>query len=153
MKRILVVADVPELRRDIVSAISDPDREIVELQSGRMVRESVFEESPSLVILDSQIGSMGAFAVTQDLHLDEFDGTQGHIPVLILLDRRADAWQARNFGAEGFIVKPLDPIRIRKAVREILAGKTWFDPTYAPEPHVALAPGAQALPGLAGVAN
>ena len=35
-----------------------------------------------------------------------------HVPVLMLLDRVADVHLARRSGAEGWIVKPLDPLRL-----------------------------------------
>jgi hypothetical protein len=41
---------------------------------------------------------------------------------------------ARRSGAEGWILKPLDPIRLRKAVTSLLAGATWHDTSFAPDP-------------------
>ncbi len=44
--------------------------------------------------------------------------------VLMLLDRRADVFLARRSGAEGFLVKPLDPQRVRAAVRALSVAKS-----------------------------
>ena len=53
-------------------------------------------------------------------------------PVLMLLDRRPDVFLARRSGAEGFVVKPLDPQRVRRAVRALLRGETFEDDAWKP---------------------
>ncbi len=54
--------------------------------------------------------------------------------VLILLDRRADVFLARRCQADGWLLKPLDPIRLRRAVKALLAGGTYQDSSYLPQP-------------------
>ena len=51
----------------------------------------------------------------------------------MLLDRRADVFLARRSSAEGWVVKPLDPVRLAKAVTAVLAGGTYEDDTFRPE--------------------
>jgi DNA-binding NarL/FixJ family response regulator len=55
-------------------------------------------------------------------------------PVLLVLDRRPDVFMARRSGAEGWILKPLDPIRLGKAVAALLGGGTWHDTSFTPDP-------------------
>jgi DNA-binding NarL/FixJ family response regulator len=50
----------------------------------------------------------------------------------MLLDRRPDVFLARRSGAEGWLVKPLDPIRLRRAVASLLDGGTYEDESYRP---------------------
>ena len=78
-------------------------------------------------IFDLQIGSMGGMAVTMALRLDESSGRLPHVPVLMLLDRVADVHLARRSGADGWLVKPLDPLRLRRAVRAVLDGGTYHE--------------------------
>jgi hypothetical protein len=52
----------------------------------------------------------------------------------MLLDRRADVFLARRSKAEGWLLKPLDPIRLRRAAQTLLGGGTYFDTSYIPEP-------------------
>ena len=52
----------------------------------------------------------------------------------MLLDRRADVFMAKRSEAEGFLVKPLDPIRIRRATTALLAGETYHDESFQPVP-------------------
>jgi DNA-binding NarL/FixJ family response regulator len=92
----------------------------------------VADEIPDLVVVDLQMGNMGGMAVCLELRLEESYGKLGHIPVLMLLDRRADVFLARRSGAEGWVVKPLDPIRLRRAVGSLLDGGTYFDESYQP---------------------
>ncbi len=71
-------------------------------------------------------------AVCLDLRLEEGGGRLGHVPVLMLLDRRPDVFLAKRSGAEGWLIKPLDSIRLRKAARALLAGGEYHDPTGRP---------------------
>ena len=102
--------------------LEGPDLLIEEVASGPDVLTRVREGDIDLAILDMQMGSMGAMAVCMDLrHLESY-GAAEPVAVLMLLDRRPDVFLARRSGAEGFIVKPLDPQRVRAAVRAWLAG-------------------------------
>jgi DNA-binding response OmpR family regulator len=97
-----------------------------------LVLPAVKAHKPDLVILDMQIGNMGAMAVCMDLRLEESVDRLDYVPVLFLLDRRADVFLARRAGADGWVVKPIDPIRMRKAIRALLDGETYEDPSYRP---------------------
>ena len=61
------------------------------------------------MIADLQIGSMGGVAVTMALRLDASSAALPAVPVLLLLDRVADVHLAKRCGADGWLVKPLDP--------------------------------------------
>jgi DNA-binding NarL/FixJ family response regulator len=61
------------------------------------------------------------------LRLDESSGLLPHVPVLMLLDRRADLFLAQRSGAEGWLIKPLDALRLRRAVRAIAGGETYTE--------------------------
>ena len=86
------------------------------------------------MIVDLQMGNMGGVAVCLDLRLEESYGDLPHVPVLMLLDRRADVFLARRSEAEGWIVKPLDPIRIRRAAKALIEGGTFHDESFRPVP-------------------
>ena len=65
---------------------------------------------------------MGAIAICAELRNLESYGASGHATVLLLLDRRPDVFLARRASAEGFCVKPLEPAKLRRAVRALLDG-------------------------------
>ena len=67
------------------------------------------------------------------LRLDASSGRLPHVPVLMLLDRVADVFLARRSGADGWIVKPLDPLRLRRAVRAVVAGGAYHEGLPTPD--------------------
>jgi CheY-like chemotaxis protein len=131
---IVVASDAAYLRREIAAVADGRDVEIVEVESGPDVVSQVRESPPDLVVVDMQMGNMGGMAVCLELRLQESYGDLPHIPVLMLLDRRPDVHLARRSGAEGWLVKPLDPLRLRRAIRAILDGGEYFDDSYQPVP-------------------
>jgi CheY-like chemotaxis protein len=146
--RILVASDAPSVRREIASVTSGPGVEIVEAISGPEVVRMVLDDPPDLVIVDLQMGNMGGMAVCLELRLDESYLDIPHVPVLMLLDRRPDVFLARRSGAEGWLVKPLDPLRVRRATRALLDGGTFHDESYLPVP--VLVGSEPSLPGTRG---
>ena len=109
-----------------------PDIEVREARSGPAVMAAVAESLPDLVVVDLQMGNMGGMAVCLELRLEASYDKLEHVPVLMLLDRRADVFLARRSGAEGWVVKPLDPIRLRRAITTLLDGGTYYDESYQP---------------------
>jgi CheY-like chemotaxis protein len=131
---IVVASDAPSVRRVIVAVLETPDTDIWEVASGPEALAAVADEPPDLVIVDLQMGSMGGMAVCLELRLEASYGNLPHVPVLMLLDRRPDVFLAKRSGAEGWLVKPLDPLRLRRATAALLGGGTYFDDSYQPVP-------------------
>ncbi len=107
--------------------LEGPEIEIEEAASGPEVLEMVREGGIDLVVTDLQIGAMGGMAICLELRHDESYLQGEPVAVLMLLDRRADVFLARRAGADGFLVKPLDPQRVRAAVRALLSGEEYDD--------------------------
>ena len=103
------------------------------MTNGRLVAPAVAERTPDIAILDMQVGSMGGMAITMDLRLDHSSGALPNVPILMLLDREADVHMARRSGANGWIIKPLDALRLRKAVNAIVAGGCYAEDIPVPE--------------------
>jgi two-component system nitrate/nitrite response regulator NarL len=108
-------------------------------RSGHAVVPAAARRTPDLAVLDLQLGNMGGMAVCMSLRLDESGGRLPHIKVLILLDRAADLHLARRAGADGWLLKPLDPVRLSHAARRILRGDHVYEglpagmPAHAPD--------------------
>jgi DNA-binding response OmpR family regulator len=134
MPRVLIAADGPWVRDEIASVLAGEDVEIRDVSSGADVLPTVSAWNPDLVVLDFQIGNMGGMATCLELRLEESAGRLRHVPVLMLIDRRPDVFLARRAGTDGWLIKPLDPIRIRKAAYELLVGRTYFDDSFQPQP-------------------
>jgi DNA-binding response OmpR family regulator len=131
---ILIATDSAAVYDEIRSMVAAPDTSTRWLRRGEDVREEMNVRPADLAILDSQIGTMGGIAVALDLRLEADAGRSEARPALLVLDRRPDVFMARRSRAEGWILKPLDPIRLRKAVAALLAGGTWHDTSFLPDP-------------------
>jgi DNA-binding response OmpR family regulator len=129
---ILIATDADWVVAELRAAVEGPDTTVRSVRSGEAVPAALRSQVPDLVVLDLQIGNMGGMATCVHLHLEAEAGRLPSVPVLMLLDRRPDVFLARRSGADGFVVKPLDAIRLRKAVTRLLAGDTYEDPTGAP---------------------
>ena len=123
----LIAADATSVIEEVVAALEGPDLALHTVRAGIDVLPAVLELDPDLVVLDLQIGNMGGMAACMNLRLEEGAGRLDHVPVLMLLDRRADVFLAKRSGAEGWLVKPLDPIRLRRAAKALLGGGTYHD--------------------------
>ncbi|HEX7277476.1 MAG TPA: response regulator [Acidimicrobiales bacterium] len=132
MADVLVVSDSAKVRAEVISALFDPTTSVRELTRGKEVRDSVAAQAPDLVVIDQQVGKMGGMATCMDLRLEESGGRSDHVPVLLLLDRRADVFLARRAGADGWVVKPLDSIRLARAMQTLLDGGIYHDEAYRP---------------------
>jgi DNA-binding response OmpR family regulator len=119
---ILIATDADWVVNEVKAALESPSTSFQVLSNGRHVARAVRERTPDIAILDMQVGTMGGMAITMDLRLDQSSGALPKVPILMLLDRVADIHMARRSGADGWTIKPLDALRLRKAVREIAAG-------------------------------
>ena len=125
--RILLATDADWLVDEVTGALGGDDVSFTVCREGRVVAAQVAARVPDIGIFDLQIGSMGGIAVTMSLRLDESSGVLPHVPVLMLLDRRADVHLARRSGAEGWLVKPLDSLRLKRAVTALLDGRPYTE--------------------------
>ncbi|MGI8491886.1 MAG: response regulator [Acidimicrobiales bacterium] len=134
MPDLLVATDSEAVFQELRSVLDAPGTRIRWARAGADVAPALDAAPADLAILDMQIGAMGGVAVALDLRLEADAGRLERCPVLLVLDRRPDVFLARRIGVEGWLVKPLDPIRIRRAATALLAGGTWHDTSWMPEP-------------------
>ena len=137
---ILIGADADYVVNAVADALGGPDVSFTVCRNGRDVVGAVKRRTPDLAVLDLQIGSMGAMAVTMQLRLDESVDALPHVRVLMLLDRRADIHLAKRCGAELWLVKPVDALTMKRAVR------TLFDDPTPPRRWKNLSVGSEAVP-------
>ena len=144
MKHVLIASDSPSVRAEVKAVLSSRDFTVREVTSGEAVLPAVAERHPDLVICDFQVGNRGGMAITLDLRLEEGADRIEPVAILLLLDRRPDVFLARRSDADGFLVKPLDPIRLRRAVTALLEGGSFEDESYKPAASAATIAGAGA---------
>ncbi len=126
MTNILIASDAPWIHEDVKAALGQPSAVFRSVKTGQMAVTECEKDAPDLAVIDLQIGNMGGFAVCHEFRLQESVNRMPHIPVLLLLDREADLFIAQRAEADGWLVKPLDAFRLRKAGMAILAGGTFY---------------------------
>ena len=132
MTDVLVVTDADWLLDDLRAAVGGPEVTLRSVRAGVDVLPAVHAQLPDLVVLDLQIGNMGGMATCMHLRLEQGAGRLQPVPILMLLDRRPDVFLAKRADADGWLLKPLDAIRTRKAVQALLRGERYEDASQAP---------------------
>lgn len=130
----LLATDVPWVLDEVQAALGGPDTTLRWVRSGADVGPAAAAKAPDLVVLDLQIGNMGGIAACMHLRLEHSGGRLPRLPVLLLLDREADVFLARRCEADGWLVKPVDAFRLRRAARALLSGGGYAEGPTAADP-------------------
>jgi DNA-binding response OmpR family regulator len=131
---ILLATDADWIVDEVTAALGGPDTSFTVCREGRLVSKLVAERPPDLAVLDLQVGSMGGMAIAMALRLDESADALPHVHVLMLLDRVADVYLAQRSGAEGWLIKPLDALRLKRAALAIASGEIYQEGVPQPTP-------------------
>jgi two-component system nitrate/nitrite response regulator NarL len=124
---VLIATDADWIHDEVEAALADDETTVVHVREGRDVEAAVRDHQPVLAVLDLQIGNMGGIAACLNLRHEEGAERLPHVPVLVLLDRPADVFLARRSDAEGWLIKPLDAFRLRRAAGALIAGGEWHE--------------------------
>lgn len=127
MPTVLLATDADWIFDEVEASLASADTAVYRVRAGVDVLPAIKEVAPDLVLLDMQIGNMGGMATCMEIRHDE---TAGRIPitaVLMLLDRAADVFLAKRCEADGWLIKPLDGFRLRKAANVLLDGYSYFE--------------------------
>ncbi len=126
-RTILIATDADEVFDEVDAALGETGTTIARVHAGREVLPAVRELEPDLVVLDLQIGNMGGVATCLGLRNEESFERIPPQNVIILLDRDADVFIARRADADGWLVKPIDALRLRNAAATVLAGERYAE--------------------------
>lgn len=127
MRKVLIATDAGEVFDEVDAALAGPDTTVLQVHAGAEVLDAVLAEDPDLVVLDLQIGNMGGMATCMNLRLEEGAGRLDEQRIIMLLDRTADVFMAKRSGADGWLVKPVDALRLRRAATAVLDGGTFAE--------------------------
>lgn len=120
--RVLVYSSNAATRAQVRSAVGtrpDPalgDIEYVDIATAAVVIEHMDAGGVSLAILDGESSPVGGLGLAKQLKDEILDCP----PVLVLIGRPDDAWLAEWSRAEAAVPHPLDPIRLGRAVVDLL---------------------------------
>jgi DNA-binding NtrC family response regulator len=117
MEKILLVDDDPNITFALNKALLNADREIIILNSGEKVLETVKEENPSIIFLDIAMPGVDGLTVLQSINEADFE-----VPVVVMtaFGDMETAVKAMKLGAFEYLTKPLDIHRIRAITKTIL---------------------------------
>ncbi len=125
MPEILVATDADWILDEVRAALGGETATIRWVRSGKDVVPALKERAADLVVLDLQIGNMGGMATCMEIRLEAGADRLPDVGVLMLLDRAADVFLAQRCNADGWLIKPLDPFRLRRAADAILRDETY----------------------------
>jgi DNA-binding response OmpR family regulator len=126
---VLIATDADWIHAEVDAALADSATNVLRVRTGREVADAVRQQEPGLVVLDLQIGNMGGIATFLYVQQEAEVGRLPQVPVLLLLDRPADVPMARRVGVDGWLIKPLDAFRLRRAAKALREGGTFHEPS------------------------
>lgn len=106
MKRILVIEDEPEMRRNITALLRHKGYEPLAAENGRLGVEMARREKPDLILCDVMMPELDGYGVLREL---QGDGQLAVIPFIFLTARgeKEDLRSGMNLGADDYLTKPV----------------------------------------------
>jgi DNA-binding response OmpR family regulator len=127
MATVLLATDADWIFDEVDAALSSDETTVYRVRHGSEVLEAIEELEADLVVLDLQIGNMGGMATCMTIRNEEGADRLPITAVLMLLDRGADVFLAKRADADGWVFKPLDAFRLRKAATTLINGYSWYE--------------------------
>jgi DNA-binding NarL/FixJ family response regulator len=115
MKRILVIEDEPEMRRNIAALLRYRDYEPIVAENGRVGVEAARRESPDLILCDVMMPELDGYGVLQALQTDV---QLARIPFIFLTAKgeKDDLRSGMNLGADDYLTKPVANADLVRAI-------------------------------------
>ncbi len=106
MKKILIIEDEPEMRRNIATLLRYKDYKPVAAENGRVGLEMARRENPDLILCDVTMPDLDGHAVLQALRAD---AKLALIPFIFLTAKgeKEDLRTGMNLGADDYLTKPV----------------------------------------------
>jgi len=123
---VLLVSPDPASRELMALAVRSIERRVGSplrfraAKNGELGIRAALRDRPQIVVADEIASRAGAFALAKALRDDTepFTGV-----IVILLERKHDAWLARWSGADAWFVRPVDPFELADRVLELVTEK------------------------------
>jgi len=115
MKKILVIEDEPEMRRNITALLRFHDYEPLEAENGRVGVEVARREKPDLVLCDVMMPELDGDGVRQAL---QQDAGLALMPFIFLSAKgeKDDLRSGMNLGADDYLTKPVANADLIRAI-------------------------------------
>ena len=115
MKKILVIEDEPEMRRNIAALLRYYDYEPIVAENGRLGVEAARRQSPDLILCDVMMPELDGYGVLQALQTDVL---LARIPFIFLTAKgeKDDLRSGMNLGADDYLTKPVTNADLVRAI-------------------------------------
>lgn len=122
--KVLLVSPDPRSRELMALAVGSIERRLatplrfIEASNGEQGVAVARRERPDVIVADEIASRAGAFALARDLRgaTEPYPGA-----IVILLERKHDAWLAKWSGADAWFVKPVDPFELADRLVQLVA--------------------------------
>ena len=115
MKKILVIEDEPEMRRNITALLRYYDYEPMAAENGRQGVEAARRAKPDLILCDVMMPELDGYGVLQALQMD---AALARIPFIFLTAKgeKDDLRSGMNLGADDYLTKPVANADLVRAI-------------------------------------
>ena len=120
-KKILAVDDEFEIVRAIQLILGQQDGyEVLVASDGEEALDKARKEKPDLIVLDLMLPKINGYKVCRML---KFDQAYSKIPIIMLTAkaRKSDLELGYEVGADAYITKPFEPVKLLAKVEELLS--------------------------------
>jgi len=135
MKKILVIEDEPEMRRNITTLLRYYDYQPIAAENGFDGVEAARREKPDLILCDVMMPKMDGYGVLQAI---QNDSALARIPFIFLTAKgeKDDLRDGMNLGADDYLTKPVANADLVQAIEARLRrseqqGKREFAPDFS----------------------
>lgn len=106
MKKILIIEDEPEMRRNIATLLAYHDFLPIPVENGRLGVQAARREKPDLVLCDVMMPELDGYGVLQAL---QADASLAQTPFIFLTAKgeKDDLRSGMNLGADDYLTKPV----------------------------------------------
>ncbi|GAB1437737.1 two-component system response regulator NarL [Providencia sp.] len=127
---ILLIDDHPMLRNGVKQLISlEPSLKVIgEAGDGKLGIQIAEEQDPDLILLDLNMPGMNGFETLDELRKRELSG---RIILFTVSNYSDDLVNALKRGADGYLLKDMEPEQLIVALKEAASGKLVVSPTLA----------------------
>jgi DNA-binding NarL/FixJ family response regulator len=119
MKKILVIEDEPEMRRNLATILRLENFQPLTAENGRLGLESVRTHKPDLILCDVMMPELDGYGVIAALRAD---AETVSIPFIFLTAKgeKPDIRAGMNLGADDYLTKPVGKADLLAAIRSRL---------------------------------
>ena len=126
----VVIAEDEALLRSGLTALAEHDGDIqivAEADQGGAALARVRETRPDVVLMDIRMPGLDGITATQLIRQDP-DVSQVGVLVLTTFAEDETVLEALRAGADGYVLKDLEPGQLREAIRAVAAGRSVLSP-------------------------